>query len=109
MAPRRPIHDLADTLRKNFPTAFPVSVRVARIENGYGDADLIGEDDARRFVISIDSRLEYGLQVHFLVHEWAHCIRWDYRHDYGDADWHAHDGAWGVHHAEIYSFVFHGD
>lgn len=103
------IHGWAAALRRRFPTAFPVSVRLCQMDDRFGDADLTGDDDKRRFVIRIESRLTTALQIHFLVHEWAHCLRWDHRHDVGDADWDAHDGAWGVHYAEVYRYVFHGD
>ena len=107
---KRPnLHRWVAALRKRFPLPFPLRVRFKRLPDHYGYADLLGEEDGKYFVIVLDAALSEQLALQFLAHEYAHCLRWDFRHEYGDANWHGHDAAWGVHHAEVYRFIFDGE
>lgn len=108
-AKRRAFWSIVRRLRKRFPTAFPVRVRIKPMADRFGAADLIGEDDDRHFVIWIDGRLTESLMIHFITHEWSHCLRWDHRHDQGDAAWGGHDAAWGVHYAEVFRVIYDGE
>ena len=61
----------------------------------------------KKFHIQIDRSLDESRAMDVLVHEWAHARAWNHRLDEAadDAAFNklAHDAAWGVAFAEIYS------
>lgn len=109
MPKRREFWRVVRGLRKRFPLAFPVRVRFRRLKDFHGNAELVGDDDDRRFLIQIDDAMTESMAIQILAHEFAHCLRWDFQHEFGDANWHGHDAAWGVHHAEVYRHIFDGE
>jgi len=91
-------------LKKQCPVAFPVSVRRVRICNRLeGRCWKAG----KKFFIQIDKRLDEHKAMDVLVHEWAHARAWNHMLDSATTDEAfnklAHDAAWGVAYAEIYS------
>ena len=109
MPNRRGFFATVRAVKRRFPLPFPLSVRFVPLRDHFGWADLVGDDDNKRFVIRLDSSMNNEMSLQILSHEYAHCLRWDFRHEYGDANWHGHDAAWGVHHAEVYRFIFDGE
>lgn len=91
-------------LKVKFPAAFPVSVRRQQIPNR-----LEGRcwKSGKQFHVQIDKKLDEHKAMDVLVHEWAHARAWNHRLDAAvtDDDFNklAHDAAWGVAYAEIYS------
>ncbi len=95
---------LLNILKRKFPAAFPVSVRRHRIpSNVHGRCYKQG----KKFYIQIANHLGEHAAMDVLVHEWAHARAWNHRLDAAvtDEDFNklAHDAAWGVAYAEIYS------
>lgn len=94
---------LITVLRKSCPPAFPVSVRRIKLTRHEGRCWKTG----RKFHIEIDSRLDENSAMDVLVHEWAHACAWNHRLDNARSDEEfnrlAHDAAWGVAYAEVYS------
>lgn len=109
MPKRRHFWSVVRRLRKRFPTPFPVRVVFMPMELAYGTAELVGDDPNRKFLIHLDSRLTEFLLVHFVIHEWAHCLRWDFKHEFGEVDWPGHDHAWAAHYCDLFRFIFDGD
>ena len=90
-------------LKEKCPAAFPVSVRRVKLSRLEGRC----WKDGKKFHIQIDKSLDEGRAMDVLVHEWAHARAWNHRLDAAPTDEAfnklAHDAAWGVAYAEIYS------
>lgn len=100
----RSYNDLLRTLKKKCPVAFPVSVRRVKLSNRLeGRCWKVG----RQFHIQIDKTLDEHKAMDVLLHEWAHARAWNHMLDAATTDEAfnklAHDAAWGVAYAEIYS------
>lgn len=100
----RAYNQLLRMLKKECPAAFPVSVRRTKIPNRLeGRCWKAG----KKFYIQIDVGLDEHKAMDVLIHEWAHARAWNHRLDNAvdDAAFNklAHDAAWGVAFAEIYS------
>ena len=97
-------NELLRMLKIQYPAAFPVSVRRAAITTSVKGRCW---KDGRKFFIQIDKRLNEFQAMDVLVHEWAHARAWNHRLDNAVDDETfntlAHDAAWGVAYAEIYS------
>jgi len=91
-------------LKKQFPAAFPVSVKRQKIHKRLQG---LCWKSGKKFHIQIDNKLCEHAAMDVLVHEWAHARAWNHRLDTAvtDDDFNklAHDAAWGVAYAEIYS------
>jgi len=91
-------------LKVKFPAAFPVSVRRQKICRRL---EGVCWKEGKKFHIQIDKKLDEQKAMDVLVHEWAHARAWNHRLDAADTDEQfnklAHDAAWGVAYAEIYS------
>lgn len=94
---------LVRMLKDKCPAAFPVSVRRIKLSRVEGRC----WKDGKKFHIQIDKSLDEGRAMDVLVHEWAHARAWNHRLDNAPDDESfnklAHDAAWGVAYAEIYS------
>lgn len=90
-------------LKADCAAAYPVSVRRVKLSQFEGRCWKHG----KQFHIQIDHRLDEHRAVDVLLHEWAHARAWNHRLDVADTDEAfnklAHDAAWGVAYAEIYS------
>lgn len=90
-------------LKEKCPAAFPVSVRRVKLSRLEGRC----WKDGKKFHIQIDKSLDEGRAMDVLVHEWAHARAWNHMLDNAPTDEAfnklAHDAAWGVAYAEIYS------
>ena len=111
MAPTRRgrIQQVANWLRDEFPTPYPVTVRVRDLNGGKwkggggwteGTTDLVG----RRIVVCVDSSLRWVQAIDCLLHEWAHAAT--LRHSTVECDRASHDAEWGIRYAAIYT-AFH--
>lgn len=91
-------------LKTQFPAAFPVSVRRQTISKRL---EGLCWKAGKKFHIQIDKKLDEHKAMDVLVHEWAHARAWNHRLDTAVTDEQfnklAHDAAWGVAYAEIYS------
>ena len=98
-------------LRANFPTAYPVTVTVARL--GKPDAKLgdYGEFSRRgkRCYIRIDNRLTWHPATETLLHEWAHAVSLKHDNLESRRAGGAHDEGWGLNYARIYRRYFDED
>lgn len=98
---------LLRALKDECPAAFPVSVRRVGLSQVEGRCWKTG----KKFHIQIDKALDEGRAMDVLLHEWAHARAWNHRLDNAttDAEFNklAHDAAWGVAYAEIYSLYEH--
>lgn len=94
---------LLKTLKTTCPAAFTVSVRRVKLTKLDGRCWKQG----KKFHIQIDRSLDESRAMDVLVHEWAHARAWNHRLDEAADDVAfnklAHDAAWGVAFAEIYS------
>jgi hypothetical protein len=99
----RAYRELLHMLKKQCPAAFPVSVRRVKLSKLEGRCWKQG----KQFQIQIDRNLDEHKAMDVLIHEWAHARAWNHRLDAAvdDAEFNklAHDAAWGVAYAEIYS------
>ena len=90
-------------LRKSCPPAFPVSVRRVQLSQHVGRC----WKTAKKFHIEIDNRLDENNSMDVLIHEWAHACALNHRLDNARSDEEfnrfAHDAAWGVAYAEVYT------
>lgn len=90
-------------LKDECPAAFPVSVRRVKLSKLEGRCWKQG----KKFHIQIDKSLDESRSMDVLLHEWAHARAWNHRLDNAETDEAfnklAHDAAWGVAFAEIYS------
>jgi hypothetical protein len=90
-------------LKADCPAAYPVSVRRVKLSQFEGRCWKQG----KQFHVQIDRRLDENRAIDVLIHEWAHARAWNHRLDAADTDEAfnklAHDAAWGVAYAEIYS------
>jgi len=90
-------------LKDKCPAAFPVSVRRVKLSRLEGRC----WKEGKKFYIQIDKALDEGRAMDVLIHEWAHARAWNHRLDNAPDDEAfnklAHDAAWGVAYAEIYS------
>jgi hypothetical protein len=90
-------------LKAECPAAFPVSVRRVKLTKLEGRCWKQG----KKFHIQIDKSLDESRSMDVLIHEWAHARAWNHRLDEAKTDEAfnklAHDAAWGVAYAEIYS------
>jgi hypothetical protein len=90
-------------LKKELPAAFPVSVRRVKLARVEGRCWKHG----KKFHIQVDSTIDEHRAMDTLLHEWAHARAWNHRLDAATTDDEfnklAHDAAWGVAFAEIYS------
>jgi len=95
---------LLQLLKKQFPAAFPVSVRRQKIASSVQGRCY---KEGKKFYVQIDKNLGEHAAMDVLVHEWAHARAWNHRLDTAttDEDFNklSHDAAWGVAYAEIYS------
>lgn len=94
---------LLKMLKQDCPAAFPVSVRRIKLNRLEGRC----WKEGKKFHIQIDKGLDEGRAMDVLIHEWAHARAWNHRLDNAADDEAfnklAHDAAWGVAYAEIYS------
>lgn len=94
---------LLSMLKADCPAAFPVSVRRVKLTLVEGRCWKTG----KKFHIQIDKGLDESRAMDVLIHEWAHARAWNHRLDAAVTDEAfnklAHDAAWGVAYAEIYS------
>lgn len=89
-------------LRRTCAPALPVSVRRLPIRRDiYGDCTL----DDGRFYIRIHRGMQTVMQVHTLIHEWAHAISW---HE-GKPYVRDHGPEWGIAYARCYTAVYGDD
>ena len=99
----RQYQSLLKMLKTEHAAAFPVSVRRVRLSKLEGRCWKQG----KKFHIQIDKSLDEGRAMDVLLHEWAHARAWNHRLDEAATDEAfnklAHDAAWGVAFAEIYS------
>lgn len=100
----RSYRSLCQMLKKHCPAAFPVSIRRVPLSRKLeGRCWKLG----RSFKIEIASRLDEPRAMDVLIHEWAHARAWNHMLDAAPTDEAfnklAHDAAWGVAYAEIYS------
>ncbi|NDC55396.1 MAG: hypothetical protein EBZ69_00965 [Alphaproteobacteria bacterium] len=90
-------------LKEKCPAAFPVSVRRVKLSRLEGRC----WKEGKKFHIQIDKGLDEGRAMDVLIHEWAHARAWNHMLDAAPTDEAfnklAHDAAWGVAYAEIYS------
>lgn len=90
-------------LKSDCPVAYPVSVRRVPLSRLDGRCWKQG----KQFFIQIDKDLDEYRAMDVLVHEWAHARAWNHMLDAAatDAAFNrlAHDAAWGVAYAEVYS------
>ena len=95
--------ELLRLLKTEFPAAFAVSVRRVKLSDVEGRC----WKEGRRFFIQLDSRLNESRAMDVLLHEWAHARAWNHRLDTAKTDDEfnklAHDAAWGVAYAEVYT------
>ena len=95
---------LVALLKDHLPAAFPVSVRRVQLS-----AKIDGRcwKQGKHFYVQISRHLDEGKAIDVLVHEWAHARAWNHRLDAAKDDEAfnklAHDAAWGVTYAEVYS------
>lgn len=89
-------------LQQRCKTAKPVKVRVGPVPG-----DDLGQTDwmEDHFLIRINSKSSTQLQIHMLVHEWAHCMCWSICEDTKHDD---HGPHFGISYAEAYRAVFDG-
>lgn len=94
---------LLKMLKAECSVAFPVSVRRVRLSKLEGRC----WKDGKKFHIQIDKALDESRAMDVLLHEWAHARAWNHMLDAATTDEAfnklAHDAAWGVAYAEIYS------
>lgn len=99
----RQYQSLLKMLKTEHAAAFPVSVRRVKLSKLEGRCWKQG----KKFHIQIDKSLDEGRAMDVLLHEWAHARAWNHRLDEAATDEAfnklAHDAAWGVAFAEIYS------
>jgi hypothetical protein len=99
----RQYQSLLKMLKTEWPAAYPVSVRRVKLSKLEGRCWKQG----KKFLIQIDKALDEGRAMDVLIHEWAHARAWNHRLDNAETDEAfnklAHDAAWGVAFAEIYS------
>lgn len=88
-------------LKRNFPAAYPVTVRTCRTQKGEHAATVFKKHPTRHFVIYISEASDFETRVSSLLHEWPHALVWAYRHDRLETDF--HDESWGVYYAKVYS------
>jgi hypothetical protein len=89
-----------ETLREHCPTLYPVVVRrVSTTSDRYGDCTLKKSKGKPHFYVRIDKKLAYKMQVWVLIHEWAHCMVWDERHE-------DHGPHFGICYSSAYSAIF---
>ena len=95
---------LLKLLKEQFPAAFSVSVRRQQMSSRMQGCCY---KHGKKFFIQIDKNLNEQAAMDVLVHEWAHARAWNHRLDTAETDDMfnklAHDAAWGVAYAEIYS------
>jgi len=107
MSKRSDIHRIANELRKRFPPAFKVKVRIKPMKAYWEWCNIFGTDEAwEHFLLVIDANAEFRWQRDALIHGWAHMLAWSHLHD-ANPDWHGHDEAWGVWYAKVYQFVMY--
>jgi len=100
----RAYQELLRMLKKKCPAAFSVCVRRVKLSHR-----LEGRcwKTGKKFYIQIDKNLDEHKAMDVLIHEWAHARAWNHRLDTATDDEAfnklAHDAAWGVAYAEIYS------
>ena len=91
-------------LKTKFPAGFPVHVRRVKLSK-----KLDGRcwKHGKKFFIQIDNQIDEIRAMDTLLHEWAHARAWNHRLDTAETDEVfnklAHDAAWGVAFAELYS------
>lgn len=99
-------------LKANYPTEYPVVVKVCRFSGE--DLDCVGfiQRDGRKLVIKLDSRevrkLVRGRAVELLLHEYAHALVYKKHMDGHPMEVH-HDEHWGVAYAKLYNAYFDED
>jgi hypothetical protein len=92
---------VANWLRHEFVTPYPVDLRVEKIppeggEKCFGDVRLL----KGRLLIRIDPRVAWETAIEILLHEYAHCHSW--MHHKVDKDRPHHSDEWGLAYARIY-------
>ena len=95
--PTRAFQNAYDLLMKEAEPCMEVEVRFERVSETFASVRV----EEGQFVIRVDDRLSTMLAVHFLVHEWAHCIVWSdgpLIKDHGDA--------WSLVYGRLYRRVF---
>jgi hypothetical protein len=92
---------LVGVLRKHLPLPYPVQIRRVKMK-GY---DGICAKNEEQFFIKIDAKLSEKMAIETLLHEYAHALAWNHRHDkWDDAELlrKQHDATWGVAYSEVY-------
>ena len=98
---------LAD-LRRRYPAALPVVVRMARLTD-----TILGECIRRRkrFVVQLNDRMGENQAIDVLLHEWGHALAWNYSLDRlsrtpgldsAEFEQASHDEAWGCAYARVW-------
>ena len=91
------------TLRQRLPTIVPTRVRRTRLACGsLGDCCARYSDDGHlmRFDIRIAKEAPYQLQLHVLMHEYAHALAWTEDDGSGEVD--DHGPEFGLAYARVY-------
>lgn len=77
------LHQIANWLRHEYPTPYPVDLRVEKIPKDELDERHPCGDmwfGNKRFLIRIDPRQGWVSAIGTLHHEWAHCVVWTFAH-----------------------------
>ena len=101
------LHQVANFLRHEFSTPYPVTLRIEKIP--YEEGPCFGHVmlHRRRFIIRIDPLLPWEIAVDYLLHEWAHCHAW--AHQKIDKERPDHSDEWGLAYARIYRRFYEED
>lgn len=95
---------LVQILKAHCPPAYPISVKRIQMPK-----KLEGRcwKHGKTFQIQVDKNLDEYRAMDVLIHEWAHARAWNHMLDTAKDDETfnklAHDAAWGVAYAEVYS------
>ena len=108
---RERIEQVGRWLTDNFPTPYPVEIRLAQKIAAIGSDDYFvnrsGDEGetwrkGRKIIIrlSIGAGRNRSVVIHNLIHEYAHAS--SLRHDSIQHERASHDAAWGIEYAKIY-------
>ncbi len=96
------IRQVANWLRQEFPTPYPVRLRIEVLGPPGAKQGLMGETyrSGKCLVIRIDSRLKWMEAINTLLHEWGHAEDW--RLNRMENVRPPHDDSWALKHGKIY-------
>ena len=95
MTPKARAKEVLFLLKECFPLPFPVRVYWRKMDDCWGDSDVLGKGKKKRAVIRLSNKTIVDQVDDIVMHEYAHLMVYDY---YGYND----DGVWAVAYAEIY-------